>query len=286
MLRLITGMMLLVLTLTTASCKKDMMEYEGIVGVYFAARSGPYYAAPNSWPFRSFTNVEFVSQPADVNEVKLQIPVMITGPMKNYDRVFLVEVNPDSTSALEKVHYQAFPRTCTIPANAIQGFVPITVMRTADMLTENKRLGLRLVANENFGLSFPKWRAIPDLGTGSVGADTVFDATLHMININDLMVEPAVWRGKMVPETKQETGLWGVFSRKKLELMCQLLHLTYQDFSSDATMPTILSSLIANEMARYLKDQFNAGTPVKEDDGRLMWCGSVPWTSTVGVPYQ
>ena len=47
----------------------------------------------------------------------------------------------------------------------------------------------------------------------------------------------------------------------------------------------VLSALITNEMTRYLTDKFNAGTPVKEDDGRLMWVGSVPWTSTIGVPY-
>ncbi len=47
------------------------------------------------------------------------------------------------------------------------------------MLNENKRLGLRLVANDHFGLSFPEWKAIPGLGETTLGNDTAFDATLH-----------------------------------------------------------------------------------------------------------
>jgi MFS family permease len=122
------------------------------------------------------------------------------------------------------------------------------------------------------------------LGT-SLGADTAFDASLHTINISDLMVQPAVWRGSVVAATNKETGSWGAFTRKKMELMCQLFNLKYEDFSSDATMSLVLSNLITTEMTRYLINQFNAGTPVKEDDGRLMWVGSVPWTSIIGVPY-
>ncbi|WP_295123219.1 DUF4843 domain-containing protein [uncultured Chitinophaga sp.] len=284
MLRGLTAFILIALLLP--SCTKEMMEYQGMEGVYFAARSGPYYAAPDSWPYRPYTNVEFVRQPASVTELKISIPVMITGPMKTYDRPFVVEVNPDSTTAVEKVHYEAIERTFIVPANSIYGYIPVTLKRTPDMLTENKKIGLRLVANEHFGLAFPDWKAIPGLGTTSLGSDTAFDATLHTINVSDLMVQPTIWRGSVVVATKVETGLWGAFSRKKLLLMCQLLNLTYQDFDSDVTMSLVLSSLISQEMARYLVNQFNAGTPVKEDDGRLMWCGTVPWSSTIGVPYQ
>ncbi len=67
--------------------------------------------------------------------------------------------------------------------------------------------------------------------------------------------------------------------------MCQIMHLTYADFSSTATMPTVLSTLLASECAKYLIAQYNAGTPVLEDDGRLMFIGNVPWTSYVGVPW-
>lgn len=286
MLRTIYYLVLLSLILPFASCKKEMMQYEGMEGIYFAVQSGPTWASPATWPYRPYTNIEFVKYPANITEETTSIKVMITGPVKNYDRPFRIEINPDTTTAQAGVHYLPFPETYIVPANSIYGYIPITVKRTPDMLLENKRIGLRLVANEHFGLAFPDWKAIPGLGESSLGADTAFDATLHTININDLMVKPAVWYGSVVAATNRETGSWGAFSRKKMELMCQLFNLTYQDFSSETTMTLVLTNLIASEMTRYLINQFNAGTPVKEDDGRLMWCGSVPWTSIIGVPYQ
>ncbi len=283
MLKTVYGLLLLALV---TSCKKEMMQYEGMEGVYFAVQSGPSWASPASWAYRPYTNIEFVKYPGNITEQVANLKVMITGPVKNYDRSFRVEINPDSTTAQEGVHYLPFPGTFIIPANSIFGYIPVTVKRTPDLTSVNKKLGLRLVANEHFGLAFPDWKAIPGQADTNIGSDTAFNATMHTININDLMVRPAVWYGTVVAATNKETGSWGAFSRKKMELMFQLFNLTYQDFSSETTMTLVLTNLIASEMTRYLINQFNAGTPVKEDDGRLMWCGSVPWTSIVGVPYQ
>lgn len=276
---------MLAMILPFLSCKKEMMDYEGMEGVYFGVRSGPDWAAPASWPYRPYTNVEFVKQPQEVQEMVINIAVNITGPMKEYDRPFKVIVDTDSTTAVAGVDYLPFGDTYIIPANAITGSIPITVKRTPEMLNTNKKLGLKLLPNEHFGLAFPDWKAIPGLGATTLGNDTAFDASLHTININDLMVQPTVWRGS-IQEGNREAGSWGAFTRKKLELMCSLFDLTYEDFSSDATMTPVLVNLISVEMGRYLIGQFNAGTPVLEDDGRLMFAGSVPWTSYIGVPYK
>lgn len=285
MKRIIFWSALLAIVLPMASCKKEMMQYSGMEGIYFAVQSGPSYSAPATWPFRPYTNIEFVKQPASVTELETKIKVMITGPVKDYDRPFRVEVNPDSTTAQEGVHYLPIQGNYTIPANSTFGYIPITLKRTADMLNENKTIGLRLVANEHFGLAFPKWKALPDLANTSLGNDTAFDGRLHVINVNDLMVQPAVWRGSIQP-VNREAGVWGAFTRKKLTLMCQMFNLKYEDFSSEATMTPVLVTLIHQEMSRWLIIQFNNGTPVLEDDGRLMFVGSVPWTSYIGVPYN
>lgn len=276
---------LLAIVLPFISCKKDMMGYEGMEGVYFGVRSGPSWAAPASWPYRPYTNVEFVKQPQAVQEMVINIAVNITGPVKDFDRPFRVVVNPDSTTAQAGVHYIPFGETFVIPANSITGYIPITVKRTPDMLNTNKRLGLRLLPNEYFGMAFTEWKAIPGLGETTIGNDTAFDASLHTININDMMVQPAVWRGS-IQDGNREAGVWGAFTRKKLELMCTLFNLKYEDFASETTMTPVLVTLISAELGRYLLEQFNAGTPVLEDDGRLMFAGSVPWTSYIGVPYK
>jgi hypothetical protein len=220
-----------------------------------------------------------------VKEYTANIKVMFTGAVKDYDRYFTVEINPDSTTAVAGVHYAPLPESVLVPANALVAYVPLVIKRSPDLQVASKKIGLRLVANEDFGVAFPKWKALPDLASGSLTpADTAFDNSLHTVIIHDLIIQPEVWRGSINAANK-DAGSWGGFTRKKIELMYKLFNLTYDDFGSEKTMTPILVSLITQEMGRYLIEQFNAGTPVKEDDGRLMFAGSVPWTSTVGVPY-
>jgi hypothetical protein len=282
MKRIIYSLMLLAMVFESASCKKEMMNYEGMEGIYFSVRSGSNTSVP---PFRPYTNIEFVKEGSGKQELTVNIQVTITGPLKDYDRTFRVEVNPDSTTATEGVHFLPIATSGIISANSINGYIPVTLKRTPDLQQAGKKIGLRLVANEHFGLAFPDWKAIDAQGTVSRGNDTAWDNTLHTINVNDFMVQPTIWRGSVQAVTNRETGSWGAFTRKKMELMCQLFNLKYDDFSSDLTMTLVLSNLITSEMTRYLVNEFNAGRLVKEDDGRLMWCGSVPWTSIVGVPY-
>lgn len=274
---------ILTFLLPLVSCEKEMMDYKGAEGIYFAVQYGPTYGSERTWPYYPFSDVEFVKLRGD--ETTYQVKVMITGGLKDYDRKFTVEINPDSTTAVLGVHYKALPEGLFIPANAISATVPVTLMRTADLENEVKTIGLRLVANENFKLSFPEWDAIPSYTSATGPIVQEFDAGLHTIRINDFMVKPAVWIGS-IQEGNRESGQWGAFSRKKIALMCEIMNLTYVDFSSTATMPSVLSGLVSSECAKYLIERFNAGDPVLEDDGRLMYIGSVPWTSYVGVPWK
>lgn len=265
------------------SCEKEMMDYKGIEGIYFAVQHGASYGNERVWPYQPYSDIEFVKLTED--ELTYQVKVMITGPVKDYDRPFKVEINPDSTTAVLGIHYNPLPQGLIIPAHAISANVPVTLKRTPDLEKELKTIGLRLVANEHFGLSFPEWDAIPGY-TSSTGPITKeFDASLHTIRINDFMVQPAVWIGS-IQEGNRESGQWGAFSRKKIELMCELMDLTYADFGSTTTMPSVRSGLLSSEGAKYLIERFNAGDPVLEDDGRLMFIGNVPWTSYIGVPWK
>jgi len=275
---------MLALGFTLASCEKEMKTYEGLEGVYFAQQWGS--SSYSVWPYRPYTTIELVKVAGASTEYTANIKVMFTGPVKDKDRYFKVEINPDSTTAVENVHYAPLAEEILVPANATVVYVPLVIKRTKDLQTTSKKIGLRLVANGDFDIAFPKWKAIPDLGTGTLtAADTAFDNSIHTVYIHDFIVQPAIWRGSVNATTNRDQGSWGGFTRKKIELMYKLFNLTYDDFSSDKTMPSILQGLITQEMARYLIAQFNAGTPVKEDDGRLMWVGNVPWVSTVGVPY-
>jgi len=209
---------------------------------------------------------------------------MITGPIKDYDRPFLVEVNPDSTTAMLGLHYAAIPKEVIVPAHKTSATIPVHIFRTPDLQHEEKKIGLRLRPNTFFGLSFPHWNALPELTASSKPIIPTFDASLHSIYINDFMVQPSIWRGS-IQAGNRESGRWGAFSRKKIELMCKVMNLSYSDFGSASTMPSVLIALIGDECARYLIKKYAENDPVLEDDGRLMYIGGVPWTSYIGVPW-
>jgi len=270
----------LILIAGTVSCTKEMMPYNGLEGVYFAVQSGASYGTDKTWPYMPYTNLEFIKVTGDQTTVNLK--VMVTGPLKDYDRIFKIEINPDSTTAQVGVHFDQPPQEVVIPANSYMAYVPVVVHRTTDIAVSEKTIGLRLVKNEFFELSFPQWDAVAGFTAGTIFK--TFDASLHSIRISDFIVQPSVWIGSVTAEG-QETGLWGAFSRKKLELICEKFNLTYNDFTSTTTMPVVLQNLIYTTLSRYLVEQYEKHTPILEDDGRLMYLGGCPWSSYVGKPW-
>ena len=263
-----------------------MMDYQGKPGVYFAVQHGFAGGNETVWPYQPKSNIEFFK--ILENETTVNIKVMATGSISQEDRPFIVEINPDSTNAIEGVHY-LFPSLggggggFFIPAGEAYTYIPITVKRTPDMQTKDITIGLRLLPNEYFELAFPEWHAVEDLYYGNV-VET-FDASLHTLVVNDVMTRPSQWSGQ-ANDSGLEAGLFGEFSRKKLELMCELCDVTYEDFCDANIMVTLLKYEIRNTMARYLTSAFEAGNPILEDDGRLMWVGTCSWSSYIGVPYN
>jgi len=231
----------LLLALSLVGCKKEMMGYEGVEGVYFAVQHGATtYGNERTWPYQPYTNVEFI-QTKDT-KIELGIKVMITGPSKDYDRKFWVEVNPDSTTAEQGVHFEPIPREVIVPAHAVSVKVPVILKRTADLRRAGRVLGLRLVANESFQLSFPNWDAIPSYTAGTIVKK--FDASLHSIYLSDFLVKPNIWIGSIQPGNR-ESGQWGAYSEKKILLMMELMDLKYTDFADRETMRSGLSGLVA-----------------------------------------
>lgn len=272
-----------ILPFVLSGCEKDLMDYEGQEGVYFAVQWGDSWASERVWPYQPYTDVHFISLPGDTATVSVK--VMATGPLKEYDRTFRVEVNPDSTDLKENVDYLPLVNEVVIKAGEFAADVKVTLIRTDILQKEEKTLGLKLVANEYFTLAFPEFDAVNGYTSGPVTEH--FDASLHMLRVSDMMVRPSIWVGVDSSPWYDgaESGQWGAFSRKKLELICERFNLTYDDFMSDATMPGVLKQLIYKSMSEYLIERYNAKDPVLEDDGRLMYFGGCPWSSKIGVPW-
>ena len=221
----------------------------------------------------------------DADTATVNLKVMVTGSVKDYDRTFRVEVNPDSTTAVVNVDYLPLENDIVIKAGEYMAMVPVRLIRTEALQHEEKIIGLKLVANQYFTLAFPEWDAVKGFNSGDIHER--FDASLHEIRFSDMMVRPTVWTGTDSSPYNDgaESGLWGAFSRKKLEMICERFDLTYNDFMSTTTMPLVLQNLIAKTMSQLLIDRYNAKDPVLEDDGRLMFFSGCPWTSKIGVPW-
>lgn len=275
---------ILMLPIFLSGCEKDLMDYEGLEGVYFAVQWGSSWGNERTWPYQPFTEVQFM-QLGNADTATVDIKVMVTGSVKDYDRTFRVEVNPDSTTAVVNVDYLPLENDIMIGAGEYMAMVPVRLIRTESLQHGEKVLGLKLVENQYFKLAFPEWDAVKGFTSGDVREH--FDASLHEIRFSDMMVRPTVWIGTDSSPYYDgaESGSWGAFSRKKLEMICERFDLTYNDFMSTTTMPTVLQSLIAKTMSQLLIDRYNAKDPVLEDDGRLMYFSGCPWASKIGVPW-
>ncbi|MBL1407179.1 DUF4843 domain-containing protein [Sphingobacterium faecale] len=281
MKKILIYMLFFYFAIQLGGCEKEIMSYEGKEGVYFSVRhNGTSTHLESIWPYQPYSDVDFVRIGQD--DVEFAVKVMITGPVKNYDRTFHLTINPDSTTAIAGQHYEPVQKEWTIVSGAIDTWVKVRLKRTPDLEEKPVTLGLRLLSTKDFDLSFPEWDAIPEYNAGQVVPE--FDASQHTLRINDIMIQPAVWSGSLQPGNK-ESGLFGIFSRKKMEFLTEALGLKYEDFSSLETMPMARQMLVSNDATAALIKRYNDKNPVLEDDGRLMWMGSVPWTSYVGVPW-
>lgn len=262
------------------ACEQELMSYQGKPGIYFAVQHGNAAGNENTWPYQPNTYLEFFKILGQ--EATLNLKVMATGSVSPIDRPFTVAFNADSTSGTEGTHYAPLAGTYVIPAGEAYTYVPVTVKRTADMQDRDITIGLKLLPNEHFDLAFTQWDAIEGLWDGNVVEH--FDASLHTIVVNDIMAKPSRWVGAQNND-QSESGMFGLFSRKKLELFCELFDLTYDDFTQEATMPSVFRKQIAITTSKYLAAKLAEGNPVLEDDGRLMWVNGCSWKSYPGQPY-
>ena len=172
------------------ACERDLMSYEGEEAIYFAVQSGHSYASEKDWPYMPYTLAEFGKVQEDTMVVNIK--VMITGPEKDYPRPFRVVVNPDSTTAREGIDYRALVDEYTVEANRSYAYIPVLFYRQPEMKNDTVTLGLKLVANDHFSLTFKEFDKMEGFTSGSVVFEQ-FDATMHKILVTDIMPKPSQW---------------------------------------------------------------------------------------------
>ena len=278
----VASVMLLLLT----GCEKEMMSYEGETGIYFAIQRGNTWGNDITWPFFPTSLMEFVMH-GTANRHTIDLRVRIAGDLSDQPRTFRYEIDPETTTAVEGVDYVAPSGEGVIPAGARDGYISLELIRTPVLQTKILEVGLKLVANENFALAFTEFDQPEGMTVSSEEIIFHFDATKHVVKMSDILVQPPVWLGGIYQYGQfEEFNVLGVFGPKKFNLICEITGVTYSDFLTNPPMTTGYMRIIGRRVAEYLKEQYRNGTPVLEDDGRLMFVEGVGWTTFPGVPWD
>jgi len=262
------------------SCQKEYLKYSGPEGIYFGVRSGGYLQDKEG-PYQPESFIEFIKLGTD--SFTYNIPMMLAGEVKEYDRKFKIIIDKDSTTLEQGMHFKPLEEFYTLKAGENTSTVAIDFYAQTDLNENQKRLDLKIIATEDLIPTFQNWDPPVDI-IGTTPAKK-FDASRHTIYVNNMMVKPNQWLGSVLQNGEEFNSL-GAFSRKKMEFITEQLGITYSEFSNDKTMSLLRMGLIGSQMARILIARFEAGNPVLEEDGRLMYFQGVPWKSYIGVAYK
>lgn len=271
-----------VLVFPLSGCEKEIHSYKGDRGIYFSVKWGDAYKE-SSWPYWSYSNFDYVQ--IVENTTTAQIKVMITDIAVPYDREFKYQIDPAATTGRAGIDYEVPKGIGIIPAGKAEGYATVVLNRTPEMMTEVVTVALQLLANENFDLVFTRLIQPSGYTGSSLEIEPELDASKHQLRITDVLVKPSEWRGGL-NSSGAEFNSFGEFSVRKIRLMFELYDLTYADFMSKDVMTTGFQEVLGRRFGLYLTDQYRNGTPVLEDDGRLMWAYGCKWASYPGVAWD
>ena len=121
------------------ACQENYLKYDtSYNGVYFTKDTLKY---------------SFSVTPLDVTSYEFRVPIKIMGVPVNKAREVAFVVNPDSTTAVEGVHYNI--GKAVVQADSITGYIPVTILRNNlqgdyESGYERYRLCMQLVENDEF----------------------------------------------------------------------------------------------------------------------------------------
>jgi hypothetical protein len=238
------------------SCQKDTLElFEREPDVYFQALMDN-----NSGAWSSSVKFNFIVE----DELIRFYPIIATGRLSNEFRPVSVIACPDSTTAIEGIHYEIVDSLTGIWANSPRGFVAVRLKKSIEHGRE-VQLRLQLEPNTHFNTEF----------------HTIMNNTserkersmLHFnVFISNVLTKPAVWN------TQAALGALGTYSDKKYRLVIELTGLSAAFWeglieTDDGRRLQPADSFVAGALLKqYLYEQWMRGMQfrVEEDDGSYM----------------
>ncbi len=241
-----------------SSCEQEIMDYEGVDGLYFDAQwdNNPTINTDTTkWIRQHYTLVNFAKEGGF--ELEGVAKIAISGNVKDYDRpiAFKVVAETDSATAIEGVEYELLEQPY-IPAGKNHTYLRYKFMRTDRMADTTVQLKVQLLPNEHFELPFVEVGYIN--GRYPNDAENEYSdydhANVHSFFINNMLVKPAGWHNV-------QFGYY--YSKKKYELLLKVAFENFgwvnADFEDRNKMQSGRAEAIARQARIYLNEQYKKG---------------------------
>ena len=234
-------------------CEKEMMDYEGKPGIYFAVQTIPpsQYGDPELYAYVDTTLLPFSTMIQDDSTLNIKVRVM--GNVVDYDRPFKIHIIDTASDAVAGEDYDALELQYVIKAGQRETFIPVTGHRQAKMLDRTYYLALELEENEHFSLPLKYWLK---LDLDYTATDRAISVVRHVIGFTDGLFVPKAWTYNYL----------GKYTKKKISLICSMFGLSITDFDNTNDMNANRQKVLAQSLDRYLKEMDAKGETIYEDE--------------------
>lgn len=266
---------LMALPLLFTACNEDeIMTFDSDdAGIYFQY-GGQIRFFINIDEYYDSIRHNFGQDADDVKEYTLTTRLRTMGKVRDYDRKVRVVVDEANSTAIRGTHFTADLENIFIPAGASEVEVPVTFLRTPDLVEKEARLMLKVEDNENFKVPFERQK---NTNVYYASGDTIM-ASRFLFVVDEFYAEPVIWSffNYSYPGGVNPCGAWSV---KKQKLMSQLFGITEDDWDytkgwANGRGVQMMSFIyFAIKFQVYLQEQADNGTPVREEDGSFMQLG-------------
>lgn len=235
-------------------------------GIYFQRMSSYIYGTTTE-NYADSVAYSFASAKATVKSAVLSATVRTMGKVADHDRPFKVVIDEEGTTAVRGQHFEVDLDTLVVPAGKSTAYVRVRFFRTDDIMEKAVRLVLRLEENDYFKCYLQEYK-----NTNSYAATGAqISGVTYKFSISEMYTEPSYWN-------MFGGDFFGPWTSKKYVVVNQVIGVTPSDWSNagyaGAKVQYGRFNFFALAVQKYLQEQADAGTPVKDSNGEYMQLGS------------
>lgn len=252
-----------------ASCSEDQLttytgEKDNTSGIYFQ-RIGSYTLGTSNITYADSSLLSFEGVRDDIKQSTIKVTVRTFGNVSDKDRPFVVKVvkDPLQTTAVEGTDFTVDYSNCIMPAGKSEGYVPVTLIRTAKLLKSSLRIKLMLEENDFFKFYITEYKASNVWNRDS----RIIDARSYVIRVAEIYTMPSYWGSSGL-------SFFGTWTPEKYAVVNNVAGWLPSDWKNAGMAGSKVAygrfDYVARAVRTYLQKMADSGTPVKDGDGTNM----------------